>query len=53
MQLASQVYRIETAANGLCFYENEEAAYITRRFDIHSGGKYMQEDFASRRISLP
>ena len=33
--------------NGLCFYENEEAAYITRRFDIHSGGKYMQEDFAS------
>ena len=47
MQLASQVYRIETAANGLCFYENEEAAYITRRFDIHSGGKYMQEDFAS------
>lgn len=47
MQLASQVYRIETAANGLCFYENDETAYITRRFDIHGGGKYMQEDFAS------
>ena len=28
MQLASQVYRIETAANGLCFYENDEIAYI-------------------------
>ena len=47
MQLASQVYRIETAANGLCFYENDETAYITRRFDIHGGGKYRQEDFAS------
>ena len=47
MQLASQVYRIETAANGLCFYENDEIAYITRRFDIHGGGKYRQEDFAS------
>ncbi len=47
MQLASQVYRIETAANGLCSYENDETAYITRRFDIHGGGKYRQEDFAS------
>ena len=47
MQLASQVYRIETAANGLCFYENDEIAYISRRFDIHGGGKYRQEDFAS------
>ena len=47
MQLASQVYRIETAANGLCFYENDEIAYITRRFDIHGGGKYRQEEFAS------
>ena len=47
MQFASQVYRIETAANGLCFYENDETAYITRRFDIHGGGKYRQEDFAS------
>lgn len=37
----------ETAANGLCFYENDETAYITRRFDIHGGGKYRQEDFAS------
>lgn len=47
MQLASQAYGIETAANGLCFFANGEAAYITRRFDIYPGGKYAQEDFAS------
>lgn len=47
MQIASQVYGIETAANALCFFKNDEAAYITRRFDIHSNGKYQQEDFAS------
>lgn len=47
MQIASQVYDIETAANALCFFKNDEAAYITRRFDVYSGGKYQQEDFAA------
>lgn len=48
MQIASQVYGIETAANGLCFFENDgSAAYITRRFDVHPAGKYSQEDFAA------
>lgn len=47
MQLASQVYGIETAANGLCFFRDGQMAYITRRFDVHEGGKYAQEDFAS------
>ena len=47
MQLASQVYGIETAANGLCFFNDGQSAYITRRFDVHSKGKYQQEDFAS------
>ena len=47
MQIASQVYGIETAANGLCFFGNDEPAYITRRFDIHATGKYQQEDFAA------
>lgn len=47
MQIASQVYGIETAANALCFFKNDEAAYITRRFDVHIGGKYQQEDFAA------
>lgn len=48
MQLASQVYRIETAANGLCFFRDDEAAYLSRRFDVAPDGtKYQQEDFAS------
>ncbi len=47
MQIASQVYKIETAANGLCFFSDDEAAYLTRRFDVHPGGKCQQEDFAS------
>lgn len=47
MQIASQVYGIETAANGLCFFRNGQMAYITRRFDVYPGGKYAQEDFAS------
>lgn len=47
MQMASQVYGIETAANGLCFFRDGQMAYITKRFDVHPGGKYAQEDFAS------
>lgn len=48
MQLASQVYHIETAVNGLCFFRDGEAAYICRRFDVGPDGhKYQQEDFAS------
>ena len=47
MQIASQVYGIETAANALCFFDDGTPAYITRRFDVHSNGKYKQEDFAA------
>ena len=47
MQIASQVYGIETAANALCFFDDGTPAYITRRFDAHSKGKYKQEDFAA------
>lgn len=47
MQIASQVYGIETAANGLCFFSDGEAAYITRRFDMQPKGKCQQEDFTS------
>lgn len=47
MQIASQVYGIETAGNALCFFEDDKPAYITRRFDVYSGGKYKQEDFAA------
>ena len=48
MQLAKQVFGIQTAECGLVFFRNGQAAYITRRFDItNNGGKIAQEDFAS------
>lgn len=47
MQIASQVYGIETAPNALCFFDDGSPAYITRRFDVHKNGKYKQEDFAA------
>lgn len=48
MQIAKQIYSIETAENGLVFFENGEPAYIAKRFDIKSdGSKLAQEDFAS------
>ena len=48
MQLASQIYQIETAANAICFFRDGEAAYLCRRFDVGpEGQKYSQEDFAS------
>lgn len=48
MQIAEQVYKIETAPNGICFFSNDEMAYFTRRFDVApNGGKYQQEDFAA------
>lgn len=48
MQIASQVYGIETAANGLCFAKDNQPVYITRRFDVMSdGSKLAQEDFCS------
>lgn len=33
MQLAAQVYGIETAANTVCFFKDGEIAYLTKRFD--------------------
>ena len=48
MQLASQVYGIDTAANALCFFRDGTPAYITRRFDLKPDGtKFAMEDFAS------
>ena len=48
MQIASQIYGIRTAENGLVFFKNGEAAYLTKRFDIgESGIKTAMEDFAS------
>ena len=48
MQIASQVYGIKTAENGLCFTPKGEMVYITKRFDIlPDGTKLPMEDFAS------
>ena len=38
MQIASQIYGIQTAANGLCFTSKGQSIYITRRFDILPDG---------------
>ena len=47
MQIASQVFRLNTPANGLVFFPDGEPAYIVRRFDYDSatGSKLTQEDF--------
>jgi len=48
MQIAQQVFGIETAENALIFFGNGDPAYITKRFDVVVGGlKLAQEDFAS------
>ena len=48
MQIASQVYGIRTAMNGLCFSSSGQPVYITKRFDVNNGVKeYAQEDFAA------
>lgn len=48
MQIASQVYGIRTAANGLCFSRSGQPVYITKRFDVMGGIKdCSQEDFAA------
>lgn len=47
MQIAAQLFKINTAANGLIYFKDGQPAYITRRFDVKpDGGKYLQEDFA-------
>ena len=47
MQMASQLFRLPTASNGLLFFSDQMPAYVTRRFDWKSDGegKFHQEDF--------
>ncbi len=47
MQIARQVYGINTAENAIIFFKNGTTAYITKRFDVEEGGKLGIEDFAS------
>ena len=48
MQIARQVYGINTAKNAMIFFKNGSPAYITKRFDVKEDGrKWGTEDFAS------
>lgn len=48
MQIASQVFKLNVAANGLIFFADDEIAYITKRFDVMADGvTCLVEDFAS------
>lgn len=48
MQIASQVYKIQTAENMVCHTRNGEPVYVTKRYDVGLDGKKIpQEDFAS------
>ena len=48
MQIAAQVYGIETAENAVCFTGNGEQVYVTKRFDVRADGvRLLQEDLAS------
>ncbi len=45
MQIASQIFAINTAINGCITFADGELAYITRRFDRLDGNRIGQEDF--------
>ncbi|WP_194851164.1 type II toxin-antitoxin system HipA family toxin [Nonlabens antarcticus] len=48
MQIARQVFQIETAENAIVFFKNNTPAYLTKRFDVYDlDQKWAQEDFAS------
>ncbi|NMH89827.1 type II toxin-antitoxin system HipA family toxin [Flavivirga algicola] len=54
MQIASQIFDIETANNALVFFEDGTPAYLTKRFDVKTdGSKWAQEDFASLAKRTP
>jgi serine/threonine-protein kinase HipA len=48
MQIAEQIFRINTAANAMIFFSDGQPAYITKRFDYKEDDiKYGIEDFAT------
>ncbi|MEN0005934.1 MAG: HipA domain-containing protein [Bacteroidota bacterium] len=54
MQIARQVYQINTAENALIFFKDGSPGFITKRFDQDSqGNKLAQEDFASLTNRTP
>ncbi|MEM7654633.1 MAG: HipA domain-containing protein [Bacteroidota bacterium] len=54
MQIARQVYKINTAENALIFFQDGSPAYLTKRFDTtDTGEKRAQEDFAALAQRTP
>jgi serine/threonine-protein kinase HipA len=54
MQIAKQIFNIETAENALIFFSNGEPAYITKRFDVKDDGtKWAQEYSAALAQRTP
>lgn len=48
MQIAKQVYGLNTAENAMVFFKESSPAYITKRFDVkENGSKWGIEDFAT------
>lgn len=48
MQIAQQIFKIETAENALIFFQDGKPAYLTKRFDVTKNNeKLAVEDFAS------
>jgi serine/threonine-protein kinase HipA len=48
MQIARQVYGLNTAENAMIFFKNGSPAYITKRFDVkEDAAKWGVEDFAT------
>jgi serine/threonine-protein kinase HipA len=53
MQIASQVFRISTAANACIYLKDDSMAYITKRFDYSDDSKVPQEDFCQLSSRTP
>ena len=54
MQIARQIYGIETAENAIIFFKDGSPAYLTKRFDVKEDGtKWAQDDFASLAQRTP
>lgn len=50
MQIARQIFKLNTAANTLIYFKDGSMGYLTKRFDRPAEGKkYRQEDFAQIR----
>jgi len=54
MQIARQIYGIETAENALIFFKDGSPAYITKRFDVNEDGTTLvQDDLSSLAQRTP